>query len=648
MSGIFGIIYRSKITDETLLNANINGMHIWNKVYGMDTEYIDLKDKYGIGYCSQQINPCYNVFTGITSKNMCCAIDAIIYNREELIQQLMSRISVTNNISDEELLFRYIVEFGYFSLKNINGDFAGAVYDKEKEELVLFRDHMGIRPLYYLNSGDFVAFSTDIRGLTGIIEANISLNDKWVYETLSGFASYGVECTEYKDIYCVKPGCFLKFNTGKDAGDIYKRVFWKLGKKKIKKMSDKQYQAELKELIIDAINKRLAVTPGIVGSELSGGLDSGVIGILINRVGKKCVYYSWSYPIESVPIAEHDERLIISDICKQENISCNYDKKMLYESFFFNYQKNSSLYDTNESDIFLGCAFPAYINTSSILEASNFFNTKGVTVVFTGHGGDEGVSHRCNSYEMFHRKEYYHYLRYMFSKTKGNKHRIINTIKLVKKDVKESKKELKKPYISMSKAPDLINKELAKKYFEHKGVSQTFAYDPIKYIENGGSRNRLDVIAFIGAHCGVRYMIPYLDYRVIDFAVSIPRYQFLRGHRNRYIFREAFKDIMPNSLYRLQTKEDFSHRNYMSDPNWGEKFLEKKRDIISRFDITKWSEYLDFTKLEEYAQKDKPSNERALEESLRLNCLKQCLLAQNVIEKSRRVFLDQKKKQKKL
>ena len=65
----------------------------------------------------------------------------------------------------------------------------------------------------------------------------------------------------------------------------------------------------------------------------------------------------------------------------------------------------------------------------------------------------------------------------------------------------------------------------------------SFSYDPVSYIHQGGSRNRLDNVALYGAYNGVRYLIPYLDYRVIDYAVSIPRYQYLRGRRNRFVFR---------------------------------------------------------------------------------------------------------------
>lgn len=78
----------------------------------------------------------------------------------------------------------------------------------------------------------------------------------------------------------------------------------------------------LRELITDSVKRRLDVFPDIIGAELSGGLDSGVIDILINRLGREAVYYSWSFSPQDLPDVPNDERQVIADICEQENIIC--------------------------------------------------------------------------------------------------------------------------------------------------------------------------------------------------------------------------------------------------------------------------------------------------------------------------------------
>ena len=208
-------------------------------------------------YGGHYINKRIKKSTMIIRDNIYSVIDAVIYNREELIKRFENNRNTKNDISDEELLYDYISEFGYDSLKNINGDFAGAIYNCESGELVIFRDHIGVRPLYYMITDEIIAFSTDIRGLTGIIEANVSLNEEWVYKTLSGFISLDAENTEYNNIFCVKPGMYYVINATYSNTVICKNAYWQLGRKKVRKKSDLLYQKMLKELITDAVKRRI-------------------------------------------------------------------------------------------------------------------------------------------------------------------------------------------------------------------------------------------------------------------------------------------------------------------------------------------------------------------------------------------------------
>ena len=134
-------------------------------------------------------------------------------------------------------------------------------------------------------------------------------------------------------------------------------------------------------------------------------------------------------------------------------------------------------------------------------------------------------------------------------------------------NIQNAKKKHLKRSIGNLNAYELLRNDFCEKYGTEYLPLRYFVYDPISYINHGGSRLRLDNAAVLGAYSGCRYIFPYMDYRVMDFAVSIPRYQYLRGRKNRYIFRESFKDIMPLSLYRQKCKEDVSNRNITPDPN---------------------------------------------------------------------------------
>jgi asparagine synthase (glutamine-hydrolysing) len=634
MSGIFGYLQNS--TNENFQNINIKTMLLWNRIYGKDTESVSTNTTYALGVCYERISKESKHSTTILIKEKKYAvIDALLYNREELL----NKIDLAETISDEELLFSYIEEFGFDSLRGVNGDFAGAIYDDNTKELILFRDHMGIRPLFYYACDEFIAFSTDIRGIISLPQVDASISESWIYKTLAGHSTLSQSSTEYTHIFCVNPASYIRFSYMDNKLVSKSRKYWELGSKKIRFSSEAAYTDKLRELITDAVKIRLDVIPGQIGAELSGGLDSSIIDILINRLGRKGIYFSWSVNPKELPLVENDERLIIADICEQENISCLFKEMNSELANDSNIARNIQEMGICLSKEHLAFQFilPPYINTLPICEASQAIQREGAKVVFTGHGGDEGVSHRCNPYELFYHKEYYHFFRYLWGATHGQKNRIRKTLKNSCRVLWKTRRELRSPFLKAFIASDFMNNDFSNTFIKEKMPALHFAYDPIAYIKEGGSRNRLDVVALLGAYSGVRYLIPYLDYRVIDFAVSIPRHLYLKDNKNRYIFREAFKDIMPKSLYNLRTKEESSRKNMKVNSNWFEGFKQRKIEVTSKLDREYWKKYLDFDVIDQWVKEEEPSEEKRIESVNKMNCLFLLAMAENVVKKSREI-----------
>lgn len=635
MSGIFG--YAQSIGEENNGNMEINPMLLWNRAYGRDGEEIYEGWNFGIGCCYEKLSDTAKRSNPVLKRNgKYAVIDALLYNREELLKKCGSR----EELSDEELLFSYIEGFGPDALSDVNGDFSGAIYDEQEKKLVLFRDHIGVRPLFYYVDEKRVAFSTDIRGIIALRQLDASVDEEWIYKTVAGYIAIGTEVTEFAHIFCVKPAGYITLSLAENEVKIEKNTYWTLGSKKIKLSSEAEYRNRLRELITDSVKRRLDAVSGTVGAELSGGLDSGVIDILIHRLGRECVYFSWSVDPKELPYAEGDERLVIADICKQEHITCNYGGRYMNlgadSSLGLSMQQTGVSVNQEEQPVFR-YALPPYINAMTICETSEFINRNGARVVFTGHGGDEGVSHRCNAYEMFYHREYYHFLRHMWSTTHGQRFRVIKTLKNCRKNFRLAKEKFNQPFKNPFAAPQLLAADFTARFDEKNMPVSHFAYDPKEYIREGGSRNRLDNIALLGAYSGARYLVPYLDYRVADFAVSIPRHLYLKGNKNRYLFREAFKDLMPESLYTLRIKADNSRKNIEPDPDWYEKFARKKEEVVAKLDREYWKKYLNFEEIDAWLHRGKPSEEERFQEDCIMSCLFACATVQNLIEKSREV-----------
>jgi asparagine synthase (glutamine-hydrolysing) len=360
-----------------------------------------------------------------------------------------------------------------------------------------------------------------------------------------------------------------------------------------------------------------------------------VIDILIKRFGREGIFFSWSPDPNDIELGTEDERRIIADICEQENIHCYYSR--LGEEYLDKVVKraqDADIYVSEKGSIDFRFCLPESVNTFTILKGSSYVKDKGARVMFTGHGGDEGISHRGNIYELFYHHEYYHYWRYLWCKT-SKKPRILRTLKKGIKNIASSSKENREPYLNWFASPELLKSDISDKYRGKKYEKFLFDHDTIAYIESGGSRNRLDNMALLGAYTGIRYLIPYLDYRVIDYAVSIPRYLYTNEKSKRYIFREAFKDIMPMSLYKLNIKEDTSFRNMPQNPNWFQEFDRRKKEIVDNLDKEYWSKYLDYSKIEELYKKGEPSDEEYLEQSRQLKALLKCALAKNLLDVSK-------------
>ncbi len=219
------------------------------------------------------------------------------------------------------------------------------------------------------------------------------------------------------------------------------------------------------------------------------------------------------------------------------------------------------------------------------------------------------------------------------------KHRVVRTLKKGVRGIVTTNREKKKEYTNWYASPELLNIDFAYEYLDKKQRGMQFDYDPVAYIENGGSRNRLENMALLGAYSGVRYIAPFMDYRVMDFAVSIPRYLYLNKGIKRYIYREAFKDIMPKSLYELNNKAETSFSNMKSEPkaDWFAEYTRRKREIIDSLDRDYWKKYLEYAAIDRLYKSGEPTDDEYAKEMRWLKALLKCALAQNVINRAKMV-----------
>lgn len=623
VSGIFGFSRKDAENGTTFSASAIHALDVWNREYGShgsDTRY---DSRHGIGAHIEHFSDAFPAGVPVREEGSKQVVfDALLYNRDELLHGL--QLSCEEPISDEELLLRWIQEKGYPSLAQVNGDFAGAVYDMVSGSWTLFRDHLGVRPLYYYEDTKQFAFSTDIRGLLALPDVDAAPDESTLYCRMMGYNDLSLCDTDYARIHCIPPGSYVEVIANEDGFVVTEHVYWQWKQKKIHFAKDEDYFRETRELVTDAVRRRLDAVSGTIGAELSGGLDSGVVDILISRLGRAGKFYSWSWSEDTVPLQEgDDERRIIADICAQENITCQYAPK-----------RSIDPNEKPESKEIL----PSFVNTLNLSEGAAWLKEQGAKVVFTGHGGDEGISHRCSPFELLYNGEIGAYLHYFWSSTQGQKLRLLRTLKRAVWQGYRDYHGFMQPYHNLGLLSPAYLTQTFKDRMQNKAVLQPlyFSFAPEKYVMQGGTRVRLDNVAYQGARNGMRYLIPFADYRVMDYAVSIPRRMFLRYGENRYVYREAFRDMMPESLYKVRYKDTASLRSYPMEGDLRLYFNRAAERIRTQLDRDFWKDYLDFDAIdaitlpEQFTRTDYTNGSRLLHE------LERCLLIQKAREEAGR------------
>lgn len=196
-----------------------------------------------------------------------------IYNFKELREVLISRGKKFLGNSDTEVLAEAFSYWGVEkALGQLIGMFAIGVWDQKERHLILVRDRVGKKPLYYTIQGGEIWFSSEIKAFRSLEKLTLSLNK----EALSHYLSLGYvpsPLTIFSEVREVPPGCVLRFDDG--LRPLISQ-YWSFPEEQSVRLDQRSVVGQIDELLNDAVSLRLrADVP--VGVFLSGGIDSGLI-----------------------------------------------------------------------------------------------------------------------------------------------------------------------------------------------------------------------------------------------------------------------------------------------------------------------------------------------------------------------------------
>lgn len=248
-----------------------------------------------------------------------------IYNCDELRKMLNDEgINFKTNCDTEVVLYAYMI-YGEKCVQMLNGIFAFAIYDENKEHIFLARDRFGIKPFFYSKFGSTFAFASEIKALLTLDEIKPIIDKKGIWQllflapiTLEGY-------TVFKDIFEIKPGYCGTFS--KDGLSLYK--YFELTPERLD-ITPNESADEVKRLLCDIV-KRQVISDVPLCTFLSGGLDSSALSALAAKeyVKKGRILSTYSFEYEDnkknfkqslfQPQGDDDFAVYLADILKTDH-----------------------------------------------------------------------------------------------------------------------------------------------------------------------------------------------------------------------------------------------------------------------------------------------------------------------------------------
>lgn len=201
-----------------------------------------------------------------------------IYNYRSLMADLEKRGHQFRTACDTEVIVHLYEEYGDACVEHLRGMFGFAIWDMDKRRLLLARDHLGVKPLYYTFAGDRLVFGSEIKAILHHPEVQPRVN----YEALSHFLSLRYAPTPqtmFEDIHSLPPGHLLTC----DENGVNVRRYWDVSfDQNIPAKTEAEYIEALHDMLQESVQMQL-MSDVPFGAFLSGGIDSSTIVALMSQ-----------------------------------------------------------------------------------------------------------------------------------------------------------------------------------------------------------------------------------------------------------------------------------------------------------------------------------------------------------------------------
>lgn len=520
-----------------------------------------------------------------------------IYNFEELRSSLEAKGIKFKSKTDTEVIVRLYEDLGADCVKQLNGMFAFAILDLRKRILLLARDHMGVKPLYYYQNNGRIVFASEIKGIlaSGLYSTEVN------WQAVNDYFTYlYVPCpdTMFRDIYQLPPAHILQFDLR--TNDTKLECYWELDGHAGSNVKNDYQQSKqrLRHLLTDATRRQM-ISDVPLGVFLSGGVDSPILtGLMAAHSARPVKTFTVIFKGDNLDLYnERDEARAVSQKFATEHHETVVDISRPLEML--------ELVDSFDQPF----GNPTFYLMQLISRAAR----DTVTVALSGAGGDELFA-GYPRYRAAGIAKWFHQIPQPFLAAASG------ALGLVSDDYRSPTLRRARQFVT-GLDNDLAREFVNWTYFLNEDEKRSLMM-PSSHHVNGGrldsyrivrnflessrladSGNRLlhvDMKTFLPDNVleytdkmsmatSLEVRVPYLDHRLVKESIAWPFEYKLRSHQTKAILRDAFADLLPGETSRAPKRGfNFPLAVWMRDKFDSYFETEMNQSEVAKFGLFKW------------------------------------------------------------
>ncbi len=477
-----------------------------------------------------------------------------IYNHASVRPELEAAGHRYRTRSDTETIVHAYEQWGDACVDRLRGMFAFAIWDAPRRRLLLARDRLGVKPLYWAMAGGRLLFGSEIKSIleSGLIRA--SANEGALPELLGTRYLSGAE-TLFNGIHRLLPCHTLVF----EDGTVSTRAYWDIpvgrAPENLARLSDRDVVGRFRELLEESVRIRLMADVPL-GMFLSGGLDSSAIAALMAGMIDR--------PLQTFSVAFKDRAFSELDYARQVATAIKADSHeiVIDDQDFFGALPRLIWHE--DEPIAHPSSIPLYFVSALARDH--------VKVVLTGEGSDELLA------------GYGKYPRALVNWRAAAAYGVVPAPlrtwiaeSLVPKLPSRLGRYAKRSFLAMPRTPEamffdnfaaiglrrqaaLLSPAFASQATPERAYGASRAY----FDAPNGHSTTLDRLLYtdlktylvellmkqdqMSMAASIESRVPFLDHRLVEFAAGLPARMKLRGFRTKWILREAVREILPREI----------------------------------------------------------------------------------------------------